>query len=199
VLAIVVLATSASLFLTRPAPSADSVDIGFSQDMTVHHRQAVVMAALARDRATDPDLRWIGYDIETTQLAQVGQMQGWLDMWDAASLSTGPHMTWMTSIAHHAGGDQGMTGRATMPGMATEQELQRLGQAAGVEFEVLFLQLMLRHHQGGAPMLTYAETHAETPQVRNFAKQMLIAQTGESAVFADLLADRRAQPLPPPA
>jgi uncharacterized protein (DUF305 family) len=85
-----------------------------------------------------------------------------------------------------------------MPEMATEQELERLRRASGVEFDVLFLQLMLRHHQGGLPMLTYAEQHAQTPQVRNFAKQMLTAQTSEMAVFADLLADRGAQPLSPP-
>lgn len=45
-------------------------------------------------------------------------------------------------------------------------------------------------------MLTYAEHHAETAQVRNLAKQMRIAQTSEAAVFADLLADRSPFPHP---
>jgi uncharacterized protein (DUF305 family) len=183
--------------------SAGLVDVGFSQDMTVHHRQAAFMAALARARAPEVEVRVIGYDIETTQIAQMGIMQGWLNLWNAASLPLGNHLRWMTDSAPghpdgHRDGHRGAAGLATMPGMATEQELDRLRQASGVEFEVLFLQLMLRHHQGGLPMLAYAERHAETPQVRNLAKQMLIAQTSETAVFADLLADREAQSLPPP-
>jgi uncharacterized protein (DUF305 family) len=67
-------------------PEGGTVDVGFAQDMSVHHRQAVLMAALARERSTDPAIRSIAFDIETNQLEQIGQMQGWLSLWNAAPL-----------------------------------------------------------------------------------------------------------------
>lgn len=71
----------------------DSVAVGFGQDMTVPHRQAVVMAGIARDRSTDPAVRALAYDIELNQQAQIGRMQGWLSLWDASPSPTGNHMT----------------------------------------------------------------------------------------------------------
>lgn len=204
-LTVLLLGASAGLLLgqsTRsatPAPSA--VDTGFSQDMSAHHRQAVLMAGLARDRSRDPVIRTLAVDVETTQLEQIGRMQGWLSMWNAGALAPGHPMTWMTprpaETAH--GGAGGATSMEMMPGMASAQELNLLGAATGREFDVQFLQLLLRHHQGGTPMLREAANRAEIPQVRTLARQMLTAQASESEYLTRLIADRGARPLPPPA
>jgi uncharacterized protein (DUF305 family) len=179
-----------------------TVDVGFAQDMSVHHRQAVLMAGLARDRSADPVIRLLAFDIETNQLQQIGQMQGWLSLWNAAALPTGRYMTWMTGAGSmpgmagmtHGGGSAGV---ATMPGMASPADLDRLRAASGAQFDMLFLQLMLRHHQGGAPMAQYAAQHGEIPQVRNLAEKMVISQDAESEYMAQLITQRGAQPLPP--
>jgi uncharacterized protein (DUF305 family) len=189
---------------TRGAPAgpdAGTVEVGFAQDMSVHHRQAVLMAGIARDRSTDPAIRSLAFDIETSQLEQIGRMQGWLSLWNAAPLPIGRHMTWMTDasstlgMGHHDGSGSGV---ATMPGMAAPVDLQRLQDASGLPFDVLFLQLMLRHHQGGVPMARYASEHAETAQVRNLAEKMVLSQGAESRYMAWLIAQRGAVPLPPP-
>ena len=180
-----------------------TVDVGFAQDMSVHHRQAVLMAGLARDRSTDPAIRLLAFDIETNQLQQIGQMQGWLSLWNAAAVPTGRYMTWMTGADSmpgmagmaHGGGAAGVT---TMPGMASPADLDRLQAASGAPFDTLFLQLMLRHHQGGAPMARYAAQHGEIAQVRNLADKMVVSQGAESEYMAQLIAQRGAQPLPPP-
>jgi uncharacterized protein (DUF305 family) len=179
-----------------------TVDVGFAQDMSVHHRQAVLMAGLARDRSADPAIRLLAFDIETNQLQQIGQMQGWLSLWNAAALPTGRYMTWMTaagSIPGMAGMTHGggVAGVATMPGMASPADLDRLRAASGAQFDMLFLQLMLRHHQGGAPMAQYAAQHGEIPQVRNLAEKMVVSQGAESEYMAQLITQRGAQPLPP--
>ncbi|MDQ4092961.1 MAG: DUF305 domain-containing protein [Actinomycetota bacterium] len=176
------------------------VDVGFAQDMSVHHRQAVLMAGMARDRSTDLAIQSLAFDIETSQLEQVGRMQGWLSLWNAAPLPTSLHMTWMPgfSMPGMTHGGHGIDGVATMPGMASPADLEQLRAASGVQFDVLFLQLMLRHHQGGVPMATYAAEHAETAQVRNLAEKIIISQGAESKYMADLIAQRGAQPLPPP-
>ncbi|MHA6627708.1 DUF305 domain-containing protein [Pseudonocardia sichuanensis] len=176
-------------------PGRDSVDVGFAQDMTVHHQQAVTMASWERDHTSDPVLHQLASDIEATQEAQIGRMQGWLELWGAASLPTGEHMAWMTEPGHdHAA--TSASGLATMPGMASDEELAALRAATGPELDVLFLQLMLRHHQGGASMLSYAAEHAAVPQVRNLAEQMHRSQSVETDYLRQLLAERGGQPLP---
>jgi uncharacterized protein (DUF305 family) len=176
-------------------PARDSVDVGFSQDMTVHHQQAVTMASWERDHTTDPVLHQLAADIEATQTAQIGRMQGWLELWGAPALPTGGHMSWMTEPSHdHAPASAG--GVSTMPGMASDEELAAMRAATGPQLDVLFLQLMLRHHEGGAGMLQYAADRAAVPQVRNLAAQMLRSQTSESVYLRQLLAERGGQPLP---
>jgi uncharacterized protein (DUF305 family) len=181
---------------TPPAvPATDSVDVGFSQDMTVHHQQAVTMASWERDHTTDPVLHQLAADIEATQTAQIGRMQGWLELWGAPTLPTGGYMAWMTEPLHaHTPAPAG--GAPAMPGMASDEELAALRAATGPQLDVLFLQLMLRHHEGGAGMLQYAAERAAVPQVRNLAAQMLRSQTSESLYLRQLLAERGGQPLP---
>ena len=77
-----------------------------------------------------------------------------------------------------------------MPGMATSDQLRALRAASGDQMDVLFLQLMLRHHEGGVIMLQYASEHASVPEVRNLAAQMLSAQSSESEYLKQLLAAR---------
>ncbi|WP_308251909.1 DUF305 domain-containing protein [Pseudonocardia sp. KRD291] len=177
------------------SPDADSVDVGFAQDMSVHHRQAVEMASWERDRTADPALRQLAFDIETTQNQQVGRMQGWLGLWDQPALPSGGHMGWMAGD-HGGGAMAGMASVAAMPGMATSADLRRMRQTPEPALDTVFLQLMLRHHEGGASMLEYGRDHAETVEVRNLASQMLSAQTSESELMKQLLARRGAQPLP---
>lgn len=206
VLAVLLVGASVGLLIQLPdrdpgEPGPESVAVGFSQDMSVHHRQGVLMAGIVRDSTTDPEIATLAYDIETTQLEQLGRMQGWLSLWDAAALPPGKHMRWMTA----SGGGGGHAGHGTaggvevMPGMATPQELQQLEEASGPAQDILFLQLMIRHHQGGTGMMAQAAERAQVPQVRNLASQMLTAQNAEIVAMTAMLADRGAAPLPPPA
>lgn len=183
---------------TSATPTADSVDVGFAQDMTVHHQQAVEMASWERDHTTDPALAQLASDIEATQNSQVGRMQGWLELWGAAALPVGGYMTWMSAPDGHDHMSAAMPagGVTTMPGMASTEDLTALRAATGRPLDVLFLQLMLRHHEGGASMLQYGAVHATTPQVRNLAAQMLSSQTTEAGYMRQLLAERGGQPLP---
>ena len=179
-------------------PAADSVDVGFAQDMSVHHQQAVQMASWERDHTTDPALKQLAFDIETTQLQQIGRMQGWLGLWGAAAdPPAGKHMAWMASSPDmHAHSATASGGVDAMPGMATSDQLRALRAASGEQMDVLFLQLMLRHHEGGVVMLQYGADHASVPEVRNLAAQMLSSQTSESEYLKQLLAARGGTPLP---
>ncbi|TQN41700.1 uncharacterized protein (DUF305 family) [Blastococcus colisei] len=178
------------------AAEPSAVDVGFSRDMALHHLQGVEMANAALDRSEDPAVRGLAFDIGTTQTNQVGRMQGWLSLW-GYSPTGGEVMGWMD----HAGGHSGHAmdvDTAVMPGMATEEELAQLRSLSGNAFDVEFLRLMIRHHQGGLGMAEYAEENAETDVVRNLANAIAESQTAETTLMADMLAARGGTPLPAP-
>lgn len=170
---------------TRYGPPAGSIDVAFLQDMSTHHNQAVQMAVWERSNTSDPVVRQLAYDIESSQTTQVGSMQGWLALWDEpTSPPSGEYMGWMGMPV------------ASMPGMASEADLARLRGSTGPALDVVFLQLMLRHHQGGTGMLADAAARAQVPVVQNLAESMLGAQLAEAQTMTRMLADRGAAPLP---
>ncbi|GAB3683764.1 hypothetical protein GCM10027597_31930 [Saccharopolyspora tripterygii] len=156
------------------------------------------MANVARERSMDPAVRQLAFDIETSQLEQTGRMKGWLSLWNEPDLPPGAYMTWMRQNASHGQHGQSARASAMMPGMASADELAKLRSLPEPEFDAFFLQLMIRHHQGGAPMMREAAERAEQPQVRNLAQQMVNAQSSEINVMTQMLAGRGAHPLPMP-
>ena len=175
------------------APSANSVDAGFAWDMSTHHLQAVTMAGYVRDHTTDGVIKELAYDIETSQFNQVGQMQGWLDSWGLPPQNPNPQMAWMSGSGHDHTSASGL-----MPGMATPAEMTKLESITGKPMDVYFLQLMLRHHQGGLPMAQLAASHASEAYVRNAAQKMVNGQGAEIVLMEKYLRERGASPLPPP-
>lgn len=201
------LALSGKFGSSAPAnPDTASVDAGFARDMIVHHDQGVLMAHYAEANTTDPEISVMAYDIGYTQTDQLGQMQGWLSLWDLPEFSSEPHMAWMQDAGGHGGmtigpatGTAGAGATQLMPGMATTEEISKLQSLSGTESDIYFLQLMIRHHQGGAPMMQYAAEHATNPVVRNFASKMAQSQAAEISVMTQMLTERGAEPLPAPA
>ncbi|GAA4744615.1 DUF305 domain-containing protein [Modestobacter marinus] len=184
-------------------PTTDSVAAGFSRDMSRHHLQAVEMANLALTETTDPEIRQLAFDISATQTNQLGRMQGWLALWDLP-FNGGETMAWMTD-AEMAGHDMGddaaghdMGSPALMPGMATEAELAELRSLSGTAFDRMFLQLMIRHHQGGLAMAEYGQEHSDVDVVEQLARSIAETQSAETATMAAMLRARGGEPLPAP-
>ncbi len=179
------------------APEPSAVDVGFSRDMARHHLQGVEMANVALERSEDPAVRGLAFDIASTQNNQVGRMHGWLALWGYAPTG-GEVMAWMADGSGGHSGHGTDTENGLMPGMATEDELAALRSLDGTAFDVEFLRLMIRHHQGGLGMAEYAVEHAETPVVRTLANAIAESQTAETTLMADMLAARGGTPLPAP-
>ncbi|GAB3478041.1 DUF305 domain-containing protein [Amycolatopsis cihanbeyliensis] len=195
-------------------PASGSVEVGFAQDMSVHHIQAVTMSNWVRDHSTDERIRQLAFDIGSTQLEQIGRMKGWLMLWGQPEQPLGEHMTWMPRHGMHgehggAGGRQDTGGHEAdpasttggeppMPGMATNAELAKMRSLSGEELDVYFLQLMLRHHEGGTEMAQYTLDNTDLPAVRALTRSMLESQGNEIDLMTNLLAERDADPLPFP-
>jgi uncharacterized protein (DUF305 family) len=181
------------------APTADSVDAGFARDMAAHHLQGVDMANLALERSTDPAVRGLAFDISATQTNQTGRMQGWLVLW-GVPLTGGEPMAWMSdSGGGHSGHGMAMdTPGALMPGMASDEELAELATLTGTDFDVQFLRLMIRHHQGGKGMADDAAANADVAAVRSLATSISESQSVETTVMTTMLTDRGGSALPAP-
>lgn len=172
----------AALWLAVPrTPAEGSPEVVFARDMAVHHAQVVEMALIIRDRSADDELRQFALDIMLTQQAQIGQMQGWLAAWSQPLSSE----------------RQPMNGQGEMMGMATQQQVNDLRAQPAAQAEVLFLQLMIRHHQGGVAMAQGALLQTNRPEVVRLATAIVQGQQSEIVYMQELLKRRGAAPLAP--
>jgi uncharacterized protein (DUF305 family) len=173
-------------------PGDDSAEAGFARDMATHHAQAVEMSFVVRDKSADEELRTLAYDIIVTQSTQRGVFMGWLQEWGLPQASSRPRMAWMPGHA----GMAGMAGHGAMQmhGMASDDELRRLRSAAGVEAEVLFLQLMIRHHEGGVLMARALLGLSARDGISQIAKSIEEGQAAEVTLMTEMLAKRGARP-----
>lgn len=156
-------------------------DARFMTAMIGHHAQAIEMSRLAPDRAQNAAVRRLAERIINAQEDEIATMQLWLR--DRNLPVPDPH-------AAHGAGHEGHGER--MPGMLTAEQMARLEQARGAEFDPLFLQMMIQHHRGAVSMVTqlfgsYGAGQDET--VFKFASDVNVDQATEIARMQRMLAD----------
>ena len=145
------------------------------------------MAMIIRDRTGDENLHFMATDIALTQSTQMGTMQGYLDLWGLPLTGTDAPMTWM-----------GMPTEGLMPGMATPDEIAQLESLPVDQAEVLFLNLMIRHHQGGVDMAEAALERCDEEHVREMADRIVLLQAGEIDAMNQMLEARGEEPITDP-
>ena len=171
--------------------------------MATHHAQAVEMAFIVRDATTDPRLRALAADIIVTQSAQRGMFMAWLQEWGLPQASAGRRMAWMdsdgkndpASSMHHMDEGHLTPGMPLMAGIASDDEIDALRRATGREAEVLFLQLMIRHHEGGVLMAKALPARSRHEHAVTLARAIESGQAGEIETMAGMLRERGAHAL----
>jgi uncharacterized protein (DUF305 family) len=147
-------------------------DVQFMQGMIAHHAQALEMTSLIPGRSSREAFRLLGQRIEVSQKDEIAMMQRWLQDHGAEASSLDAH-----HMHHDAAGHMMM-----MPGMLSHQEMAQLEKSTGAEFERLFLQYMIRHHQGALAMvadLFGTKGSAKDPQIFNYASDIDADQRAE--------------------
>ena len=159
--------------------SYTAADVAFMQHMIPHHAQALAMTRLVPGRSTRADMRLLAERIEVSQRDEIAAMQQWLrDRGEQVPTVDPEH-------AHHA-----MGGHENMPGMLSAAEMAQLERATGPEFDRLFLQLMIRHHEGALTMvrqLLASPGAAQQTQVFSLASEVEADQRAEIARMRALL------------
>lgn len=126
-------------------PGYTEADVRFMQGMIPHHAQAIEMVALMPDRTTNPRLLRLGQRIDISQRDEIALMSRWLEE-RGESVPAGHGMGPMAGSGH-------TMHQELMPGMLTPEQMSQLAAAQGAEFDGLFLELMIGHHQGALTMV----------------------------------------------
>jgi uncharacterized protein (DUF305 family) len=154
-----------SMMSPSSTTGASADDAMFAQMMIPHHEQAVEMSTLAETRASDPRVRELAAEIKGAQQPEIDQMTAWLEEWGV------PVMSGMDAMGAHGG--HGMSG------MLTEEQLTALEDSSGREFDILFLDGMIEHHEGAIDM---AEDVADSKDPRVAALAAAIIQTQQAEI-----------------
>ena len=152
---------------TTPTATADfsSADLMFAQMMIPHHEQAVDMSYMALANTQNSDVRTLAESIITHQSTEVMTLKSWLE---AAGV---------TLDDSHS---------MNMQGMLTDAQLAELEAAKDAEFDALWLEGMIMHHEGALLMAEEVKNSANA-EVAEFASHVIEDQTGEIAKMKDLL------------
>ena len=151
----------------------NQVDTGFLQDMREHHEQAVYMSFIYNSLPdADAGLRTVATSIIIGQNQEIGRMVQMLRMFGEPEANEGDtSMAWMGMPVE----------RGEMPGMATEEDLDKLATLSGREADEFFVQLMKAHHEGGIHMAEYASGNAENDETKALASAIVKSQQDEIA------------------
>jgi uncharacterized protein (DUF305 family) len=145
---------------------ASAADAMFAQMMIPHHQQAVEMSTLAETRASSPKIKALAAEIKEAQQPEIDQMTAWLEEWGI------PVMPMDEAMSEHGG--HGMSG------MLTDDQMQQLADANGPEFDRLFAEFMILHHEGAIDMAEDV-VDSKDPRVAALAAAIIKTQADEIA------------------
>lgn len=186
-----VITADEAVSLSRTGFTGD--DVAFMQHMIVHHAQAVEMVELLETRGAHPTVRRLGRRIALSQEAEMALMRGWL-----AERGRPAEMPGMSSAhvgmdhAAHAGHVMPAGDTPVMPGMLSPARMQALAAATGPDFDRLFLEGMIRHHQGALDMvdaLLAQPGAAEDTMLSDFTTSVVADQSAEILRMQSILSD----------
>lgn len=144
-------------------------DVAFAQGMLPHHQQAVDMAKMAAEKATNAKVKDLASRIEGAQDPEIQQLTDMLDQWDAS-------MPGMSTMSEMPGMDHGnMSG----DGMMTDEEMQQLETATGADFDRMWVQMMIKHHQGAVTMAKTELEQGKNSDAKALAQKIVDAQEAE--------------------
>lgn len=152
---------------------ANANDVMFAQMMIPHHEQAVVMADLALAKSNNPEIVGIATEIKGAQGPEIELMASWLNRWGA------PRISGEEAMMSH--GSHGMTG------MLTDEQLAQLEAAQGEEFDRLFTEFMIEHHEGAVAMAQDVMAGGQEQEVLDLASQIIEVQEREIAALKAMM------------
>ena len=144
-----------------PAPAGfNDADVTFAQMMLPDHQMVADMAALAEKKASSTDLKTLAAQMSKDNKTAAATLQGWLKKWGKPT----------------SGDMAGMT----MPGAMTSKDMNMLKSTSGMQFDMMFAQIMVKHHQGSVRMARDETTKGASAEAKAMATGMVDTLTAQS-------------------
>ena len=147
---------------TQSNSEYSSDDIAFAEMMIPHHEQAIEMSEIAFLNTTNPDVLQLAQEIKVTQSPEIDLMMSWTGV----------------KASTHAG--------HMMDGMLSQNELSDLREAKDKAFDRLFLEGMIKHHEGAIEMAQDVAA-SKNKDVANLSAAIISAQELEISKMKELL------------
>ena len=171
------------------ATEHNDADVAFATDMIQHHAQALAMVDLTLDRDLDPEVQALADDIRAAQAPEIETMSDWLTEWGEEIPETvRDHANAghdMDDMDH--GEDHGETSGSEMPGMMSSEEMAALEDAGDAEFQDLWLEMMIEHHEGAVEMAEAEQADGQYEPAVDLAGEIQESQTAEIEKMQGLL------------
>ena len=147
----------------------NEADVMFVQMMIPHHEQAVDMSDMVLSKSNiNAEVEALAKQIKAAQQPEIDLMNTWLDAWGRMK---------MPETSHHSSAD----------GTMTEEQMRELDEATGAEAQRLFLEGMIRHHQGAIKMAQAEIASGKNPEAITLAKNIAESQQAEVDTMTELL------------
>jgi uncharacterized protein (DUF305 family) len=152
-----------------PVGEFNEADVMFAQMMIPHHEQAVDMSDMVLSKSNiNPEVEALAKQIKAAQQPEIDMMNAWLETWGRIPMPEGSH-------------------HSTSDGMMSEEQMQELDEAKSADGQRLFLEGMIRHHQGAIKMAQAEIALGKNPDAITLAKNIADSQQAEAHTMTELL------------
>lgn len=158
-------ASSPSVSASATATTHNAADIVFATDMIPHHSQAVEMADMALAKATNADVKSLATKIKAAQGPEITTMTGWVKAWNQPVPKSSMSMSGMT--------------QASSMGMMSDAEMADLDKATGVDFDRMWVKMMITHHEGAVDMSKTELASGQYGGAKMLAQSIITSQTAQ--------------------
>lgn len=149
----------------------NNADLQFVQQMIPHHQQAIQMADMVSPDEVLPTTAALAGEIRDAQAPEIAEMRALLGEWGEKEDQHATH-----NMNDHS-----------MHGMMTDEDFEALGSTTGVEFDRMWLEMMIEHHEGAIAMSEKALADGKHPRVRELAETIIAVQREEILRMKTLL------------
>ncbi|CAJ1510100.1 DUF305 domain-containing protein [[Mycobacterium] burgundiense] len=162
-----------TITVTGEPAGFNAADISFADNMIPHHQQAIELTELVPDRSSNPELRELAVQIAAAQDPEINTMKAFLVQWK--------------ENPDDATGEGGHGDHAGMAGMVDEATMTRLATLSGPEFDTLWLQSMIAHHEGAVQMAEDELANGSNVDAKALAQTIIDGQQAEIAQMKSML------------
>lgn len=162
----------------------NDADVEFASNMLQHHAQALSMVDLTIDRPLDPEVQQLAEQIREAQAPEIETFTDWLTDWDEEVPET---MRDHVNSGHDMDDMGGSMDEENMPGMMTSEDMGALEDASDDEFQTMWLEMMIEHHEGAVEMAKTEQSDGQYKPAVDLAGDIVESQSAEVETMRGLL------------